>query len=112
MYYYGKRRKGYWFSTENGTHVHAEEGESKVEAMGKKFSNFGKKETKDNKNEAFDNINAKRTGINTNKGKKALEKLHQTFKETAQEHSKNYNETDKKVIDMIKQGKTKWEKRN
>lgn len=36
--------KGYWFSTENGTHIHAEEGESKESAMKKKFSNFGKKE--------------------------------------------------------------------
>lgn len=34
--------KGYWFSTENGTHIHAEEGESKEQAMSKKFSNFGK----------------------------------------------------------------------
>lgn len=39
--------KGYWFSTENGTHIHAEEGESKEQAMGKKFKNFGaKKEDK------------------------------------------------------------------
>lgn len=35
--------KGYWFSTENGTHIHAEEGESKEQAMGKKFKNFGAK---------------------------------------------------------------------
>jgi len=39
-----KEEKGYWFSTENGTHIHAEEGESKKEAMQKKFTNFGKKE--------------------------------------------------------------------
>lgn len=35
--------KGYWFSTENGTHIQAEEGESKEQAMGKKFKNFGAK---------------------------------------------------------------------
>lgn len=34
--------KGYWFSTENGTHIHAEEGESKEQAMGKKFKSFKK----------------------------------------------------------------------
>lgn len=34
--------KGYWFSTENGTHIHAEEGESKEAAMSKKFKGFGK----------------------------------------------------------------------
>jgi len=39
-----KEEKGYWFSTENGTHIHAEEGESKEQAMGKRFKNF-KKET-------------------------------------------------------------------
>lgn len=37
-----KEEKGYWFSTENGTHIHAEEGESKEQAMGKKFGNFKK----------------------------------------------------------------------
>lgn len=26
------KEKGYWFSTENGTHIHAEEGESKEQA--------------------------------------------------------------------------------
>ena len=39
-----KEEKGYWFSTENGTHIHAEEGESKESAMKKKFTKFGKKE--------------------------------------------------------------------
>ena len=37
--------KGYWFSTENGTHIHAEEGESKEQAMGKKFKNFKKEKS-------------------------------------------------------------------
>ena len=30
-----KQENGYWFSTENGTHIHAEEGESKESAMKK-----------------------------------------------------------------------------
>lgn len=37
--------KGYWFSTENGTHIHAEEGESKEQAMGKKFKSFKKEKS-------------------------------------------------------------------
>ena len=41
-----KEEKGYWFSTENGTHIHAEEGESKESAMKKKFSKFGKTDSK------------------------------------------------------------------
>ena len=28
-----KQENGYWFSTENGTHIHAEEGESKFFIM-------------------------------------------------------------------------------
>lgn len=56
--------KGYWFSTENGTHIHAEEGESKEQAMGKKFKNFGakkegKKEESGLKTESRSMINEK-----------------------------------------------------
>jgi len=32
--------KGYWFSLENGTHIHAEEGESPKEATQKKLKSF------------------------------------------------------------------------
>lgn len=53
-----KEEKGYWFSTENGTHIHAEEGESKESAMKKKFSKFGKTESK--KDSTFEEINEKR----------------------------------------------------
>ena len=58
--------KGYWFSTEKGTHIHAEEGESKESAMKKRFSNFNKKEeTKENS--TFEEINEKRMSGKTKK---------------------------------------------
>lgn len=61
-----KEEKGYWFSTENGTHIHAEEGESKESAMKKRFSNFNKKgEAKENS--TFEEINEKRMSGKTKK---------------------------------------------
>lgn len=60
-----KEEKGYWFSTENGTHIHAEEGESKESAMKKKFSKFGKTESK--KDSTFEEINEKRMSGKTKK---------------------------------------------
>lgn len=53
-----KEEKGYWFSTENGTHIHAEEGENKEQAMSKKFKSFGKGKAK--KDTTFEEINEKR----------------------------------------------------
>ena len=100
-----KEEKGYWFSTEKGTHIHAEEGESKESAMKKRFSNFGKeKEYK----ESFDEINSKRMGTNQD-WKKSLN--------IPKGHKPTKKELDKEVTDMFKSreegekfiNETKWE---
>ena len=43
-------KNGYWFSTENGTHIHAEEGQTPKEAVEERFDNDTKKQVGDSKN--------------------------------------------------------------
>lgn len=92
-----KEEKGYWFSTENGTHIHADEGESKESAMKKKFSNFGKeKEYK----ESFDKINEKRMGTDRPQFAKKIDEESKPTFDSAKQIDSIYKNAKEKNLDF------------